>query len=106
MSSSLLFFGGIALALCLFGTREAPRPESESNSLLELEVLSSEKSLAVSRLGTLPEGGTEIGVGRPCAVGLDARVPLNMLLATLRRLAESSERRGMREDGAEGWDAD
>jgi hypothetical protein len=99
MCSSMLFFGGIALALCPFGTRDAPRPGSESDSVLELEVLSSEKSLAVSRFGTLPKGGTEIGVGRPSAVGLGAGVPLNMLLAI-------SERRFMREDMAEGWDAD
>jgi len=109
MCLSMLFFGGLALALCLFGTRDAPRPGSESDSVLELEVLSSEKSLAVSRFGTLPEGGTEIGVGRPCAVGLGASVPLNRLLATLRRPGKEplviSERR-VREERAEGWDAD
>jgi hypothetical protein len=64
----------------------------------------------MSRFRTVPEGGTVIGVGRPCPVGLDADVPLNMLLAALRTLAkellESSERRCMREDRAEGWDAD
>jgi hypothetical protein len=114
MRSRMLLLGGterVAPALCRFGRRGIPWPEFEPESILELEVLSSWESFPAARFRTLPEGGTGIGVGGPCAMGLDAvGAPLSILLAALRMLAkERSERRGMKDmrvGSADDCDAD
>lgn len=86
------------LALCAFGTRRA---SSESESELELELLSSITSLT-GLLAVLPGLGTIIGVAG--LLGFAACPPLSMLKPNMEKL----ERRGMndlRGFSVVGWDA-